>query len=86
MPPATIAAAAAFLATCLSFEGILEDDFFFVFDDLLGFLELIVFDLGPARREEEPSLARLAVFFMTAPMTFVAPVTRVHHLTVQKQD
>ena len=64
MPPATIAAEAAFLATRLSFDGILEDDFFFGFDDVLGFLDLAVFDLGPARREEGLTLARLAVFFM----------------------
>src|SRR5215208_6427311 len=78
MPPATIAAEAAFLATRLSFDGILEDDFFFGFDDVLGFLDLAVFDLGPARREEGLTLARLAVFFMSPPMTFV--VSR-HDLT-----
>jgi hypothetical protein len=52
MPPATIAAEAAFLATCLSFDGTLEDDFLFGFADVLGFLDLAVLDLAPARRGE----------------------------------
>ena len=67
MPPATIAAEAAFLATCLSFDGALEDDFLLGFADVLGFFDLAVLDLAPARREEGLTLARLAVFFINPP-------------------
>jgi hypothetical protein len=85
MPPATIAAEAAFLATRLSFDGALEDDFLLGFADMLGFFDLAGLDLAPARREEGLTLARLAVFFMTPPIRSWPPATRLHHITVDEQ-
>jgi hypothetical protein len=85
MPPATIAAEAAFLATRLSFDGTLGDDFLLGFADVLGFFDLAGLDLAPARREEGLTLARLAVFFMTPPIRSWLPATRLHHITVDEQ-
>jgi len=58
IPPATIAAEAAFFATCLTFDRTPEDGFSFGFDrsnDLLGFVDLAVRDFVPERREEDLS-------------------------------
>jgi hypothetical protein len=67
MLPATTAALAAFIAPRFSFDRALEDDVVFDFDDILDFLDLVAFDLTPARFEDDLDLARFAVFFMMMP-------------------
>ena len=81
--PATTAALAAFIAPRLSFDRALEDDFFFDFDDILDFLDLL--GLTPARFEDDLDLVRLAVFFMMIPPGTTPGLDEVAHLSLRCQ-